>query len=219
MVFFQVLPEGIDPSQLVPLNPTAAAILAAAQPALTAIPQPVASPTAVPQPVAVPISMAGMMLQQTAGAQPLSLPQAGAPVMVASQGVSLAAALAGQPQAIMASGATTLPAGTSLIPGLSPFGRPVLVRQATPGLPASFSIAGLRAIPTAGGLAGQPQLVAAHPGLPGAVPGLAGLAGMPAGMMGGVAGLPGLAGTPAGIPSGMVLGPHVLLPSRLPRPM
>ncbi len=202
------------------LNPTAAAIMAAAQPHLPSLmPQPVASP----QPVAVPMSMAGMMLQGgqliPAGSQPVGIPQAGAPVMVASQSVTFAAALAGQPQPMvamagmggLAGGAATLPAGASLIPGLA---RPVLVRQAAPGLPGAMSLAGLRAIPTAAGLPGQ-QLVAHHPGLPAA------LGGVPASMLGGLAaaGLPGLPGAPAGLPPGVMLGPPMLLPSRLPRPM
>ena len=223
----EVVAESLDQAQLVALNPTAAAIMAAAQPqlgALTAIPQPVASPSALTQPVAVPISIAGMMLQPTPGtqilqatpgSQPMGIPQAGAPVVVASQS-SLAAALAGQPQPIF-SASTGFPPGTSLIPGLSPFGRPVLVRQATPGLQTAASLAGLRAIPTSA-LTGQPQLVA-HPGLPtGLHPGLPGLGAvgtMPTGMLGGMAGLQ---GATTGLPPVMV-GPPVLLPSRLARPM
>ena len=223
----EVVPEGLDQAQLVAINPTAAAIMAAAQPQLGALamPQPVASPSALPQPVAVPISMAGMMLPPTgqlisatpsAGSQPIAIPQAGAPVMVASQAASLASALAGQPQPIFTG--TALPPGTSIMSGIGPLGRPVLVRQATPALPTAASLASLRAIHAGPALAGQPQLVA-HAGLPGALPTGLSMGGVPASMLGGMAGLPGLAGTHAGLPPGVVLGPPVLLPSRLPRPM
>ena len=222
----EVVPEGLDQAQLLTLNPTAAAIMAAAQPQLGALamPQPVASPSALPQPVAVPISMAGMMLPPTgqlisaapsAGSQPIAIPQAGAPVMVGSQAASLATALAGQPQPIFTG--TALPPGTSLMSGISPLGRPVLVRQATPALPTAASLAGLRAIHAGPALTGQPQLVATA-GLPGALPAGLSMGGVPVSMLGGMAGIPGLAGA-TGLPPGVVLGPPVLLPSRLPRPM
>ena len=65
-----------------------------------------------------------------------SIPQAGAPVMVASPSASIAAAMqaAALPQPVLAPGLAAPPGATQLVTAMGPLGRPVLMRQVTPGM-------------------------------------------------------------------------------------